>query len=107
MVFFGDYGSDNYQTIYVYYDKNVNLEKSLKNSKTWKLSTKISPELKELMPKTMTQEKSSYISIYNGTTNEYNKLPTEKGIYQIYVMKYFLDDKTLEIHQYDYNYNSV
>lgn len=106
--FFGDYGSDNYQTIYVYYDKNINLENSLKNSKTWELSTKISPELKELMPKTMTQEKSSYISIYNGTTNEYNKLPTEKGVYKIYVMKYYLDDKTLEIHQYgDYNYNNA
>ncbi len=101
------YVSGDNKRIYVYYDKNINLENTLKNSETWKLSTKISPEVKELMPKTMTQEKSSYISIYNGTTKEYNKLPAEKGVYQIYVMKYFLDDKTLEIHQYDYNYNNV
>lgn len=104
---YNPYTSSEDQRIYVYYDKNTNLENSLKNSKTWELSTKISPELKDLIPKTMTQEKSSYISIYNGTTNEYNKLPTEKGVYKIYVMKYYLDDKTLEIHQYDYNYNNV
>lgn len=102
------YESSDYQQIYVYYDKNVNLEKPLKNSKTWVLSTKISSELKELIPKTMSQEESSYISIYNATTNEYNKLPTENGVYQIYVMKSYLDDKTLEIHQYgDYNYNNA
>lgn len=98
---------DSYRRVNVYYDKNVNLEDTLKSSKTWKLSTKISPELKELMPKNMTQEKSSYISIYNGTTKEYNNLPKEKGIHQIYVMKYFLDDKTLEIYQYNYNHNNI
>lgn len=104
--FFGDSGADNYQRIYIYYDKNINLENSLKKSNTWEISTKIDPKLKELMPRSVTQEDSSYISIYNSTTKEYNILPKENGVYQIYVMKYRLNDKTLEIHQYDYNYNN-
>lgn len=74
------------------------MEKSLKNSKTWKLFSKINPDLKELMLKIMTQEESSYISIYNGTIKKYD----------VYAMKYYLDDKTLEIHQYgDYNSNNA
>lgn len=97
---------DNYQQVCVYYDKNVNLESSLKKSSTWKLSTKMDSELKELIPRSMIQNEGSYISIYNGTTKEYNKLPNEKGVYQMYVMEYDLATKTLEIHQYDYNYNN-
>ena len=74
------------------------MEKSLKNSKTWKLFSKINPDLKELMLKIMTQEESSYISIYNGTIKKYD----------VYAMKYYLDDKTLEIHQSgDYNSNNA
>lgn len=50
------------------------------------------------MLKIMTQEESSYISIYNGTIKKYD----------VYAMKYYLDDKTLEIHQYgDYNSNNA
>lgn len=101
----GNENCSNYQQVYVYYDKNVNLESSLKKSSTWKLSTKINSELKELIPKSIVQNNNSYISIYNGTTNEYNKLPKEKGVYQMYVMEYDFSIKTLEIHQYNYDYS--
>ncbi len=64
-IYSGAWGKENwnnYQQVCVYYDKNVNLESSLKKSSTWELSTKVNSELNVLLPKSIIQNNNSYIS---------------------------------------------
>ena len=94
--YWGNYFDDDkkeYSIINVYYDKEdvSDLVSSIENSKNWILSTKIKSELKILLPSQFRAKEDLYYSVYNKTINEYNTIPNESGVYEIYAMRY---DKT-------------
>ena len=108
--YWGNYFDDDkreYSIINVYYDKEdvSNLVSSIENSKNWILSTKIKSELKILLPSQFRAKEDLYYSVYNKTTNEYNVIPEESGIYEIYAMCYDKNKKELIIHKYKLMYN--
>ena len=108
--YWGNYFDDDkkeYSIINVYYDKEdvSNLVSSIENSKNWILSTKIKSELKILLPSQFRAKEDLYYSVYNKTTNEYNVIPEESGIYEIYAMSYDKNKKELIIHKYKLMYN--
>ena len=108
--YWGNYIDDDkkeYSIINVYYDKEdvSNLVSSIENSKNWILSTKIKSELKILLPSEFRAKEDLYYSVYNKTTNEYNVIPEESGIYEIYAMSYDKNKKELIIHKYKLMYN--
>lgn len=108
--YWGNYFDDDkreYSIINVYYD-NVdvsNLVSSIENSENWILSTKIKSELKILLPSQYRAKEDLYYSVYNKTTNEYNTIPNESGVYEIYAMRYDKTKKELTIHKYKLLYN--
>ena len=103
-----DDDKENYTIIDVYYGKEhvKDLVKSIEESNNWILSKKIKSELKALIPINLKPDYDAYYSIYNKTTNEYNKLPEESGTYKIYTMKYDKSSKHLEIYKFDYMYRN-
>ena len=108
--YWGNYFDDDkkeYSIINVYYDKEdvSNLVSSIENSKNWILSTKIKSELKILLPSEFRAKEDLYYSVYNKTSNEYNVIPEESGIYDIYAMSYNKNKKELIIHKYKLMYN--
>ena len=108
--YWGNYFDDDkkeYSIINVYYDKEdvSNLVSSIENSKNWILSTKIKSELKILLPSQFRAKEDLYYSVYNKTINEYNVIPEESGIYEIYAMSYDKNKKELIIHKYKLMYN--
>ena len=108
--YWGNYFDDDkkeYSIINVYYDKEdvSNLVSSIENSKNWILSTKIKSELKILLPSEFRAKEDLYYSVYNKTSNEYNVIPEESGIYEIYAMSYNKNKKELIIHKYKLMYN--
>ena len=96
-----------FDLINVYYDKEdvSDLVSSIENSKNWILSTKIKSELKILLPSQFRAKEDLYYSVYNKTSNEYNVIPNESGIYEIYAMSYDKNKKELIIHKYKLMYN--
>ena len=108
--YWGNYFDDDkkeYSIINVYYDKEdvSDLVSSIENSKNWILSTKIKSELKILLPSQFRAKEDLYYSVYNKTINEYNVIPNESGIYEIYAMSYDKNKKELIIHKYKLMYN--
>ena len=95
-----------YTSINAYYDNEdtSNFEKSIENNSNWILSNEVKSELKVLIPNFYRYDKKVYYSIYNKTTNEYNRLPSESGKYEIYSMSYYIATKTLEISKFKYDY---
>ena len=71
----------------------------------WILSTKMKSELKILLPSEFSAKEDLYYSVYNKTTNEYNAIPNESGVYEIYAMRYDKTKKELTIHKYKFMYN--
>lgn len=108
--YWGNYFDDDkkeYSIINVYYDKEdvSDLVSSIENSKNWILSTKIKSELKILLPSQFRAKEDLYYSVYNKTSNEYNTIPNESGVYEIYAMRYDKTKKELTIHKYKLMYN--
>lgn len=108
--YWGNYFDDDkkeYSIINVYYDKEdvSDLVSSIENSKNWILSTKIKSELKILLPSQFRAKEDLYYSVYNKTINEYNTIPNESGVYEIYAMRYDKTKKELTIHKYKLMYN--
>ena len=97
-----------YSKIDVYYDKEdtSKLEDSIINGENWILSSEMKSELKIYISSMMLfdNEGDDYFSIYNKTLKKYNTLPEEAGDYEIYVMKYDIDEQHLEIHRFIYSY---
>ena len=95
----------DYNIIDVYYinEDVTDLDKSIEENENWIPSKEIIEELKILIPESLAPDDDAYYSIYDKTINEYNKLPQENGIYEIYAVKYDKSDKKLEIHQYKYH----
>lgn len=92
----------------MYYDKEdtSELEDSIINGGHWILSSEMKSELKIYMSALMffENEGNNYFSIYNKTLKEYNTIPEKAGDYDIYVMKYDINGKHLEIHRFIYSY---
>ena len=108
--YWGNYFDDDkkeYSIINVYYDKEdvSDLVSSIENSKNWILSTKIKSELKILLPSQFRAKEDLYYSVYNKTINEYNTIPNESGVYEIYAMRYDKTKNELTIHKYKLMYN--
>lgn len=108
--YWGNYFDDDkkeYSIINVYYDKEdvSDLVSSIENSKNWILSTKMKSELKILLPSQFRAKEDLYYSVYNKTINEYNTIPNESGVYEIYAMRYDKTKKELTIHKYKLMYN--
>lgn len=82
------------------------LVEDIKNSDKWILSQNINSELKIFITGFLHRTDYIYYSIYNNTTKEYNTIPKNDGIYEIYVMKYDDDFKELEIKKYKYSYKN-
>ena len=57
-----------------------------------------------MLPSVFNSGEDVYYSIYNKTEDEYNTLPEESGIYEIYAMNYNKTTKELTIHKFKYNY---
>lgn len=97
---------DNYREIFVYYDNEdvAILEKDIENNPNWFLYTEIKSNLKIMIPIILSGDNDAYYCIYNNTTNQYNALPNEPGVYEIYAMKYDQSNKELDIHIFDYTY---
>lgn len=101
-----DEDKTNFVLITAYYSKEDTKEliNSIENSSNWILSTGIKSELKIFIPSTMSLGGDSYFSIYNKTTNEYNKIPEIEGSYEIYTMKYDKTNEMLQISKFNYSY---
>ena len=105
-----DYNSDldktDYQTIYVFYNKDdiKKLEKGIKSNENWILSTEIKSQLNVLIPEAFIKGENIYFLIYNASLNEYNLVPTNSGDYEIYAMMYNSSLKLLEIDEFKYKY---
>lgn len=104
---FFDQDKREYFVIDVYYtqDEVEDLIASIESSENWFLSTEIKSSLKIFIPKIVFSNDDDYFSIYNKTTNEYNKLPEEAGNYEIYTMRYDKSNRHLQIHKFMYEYN--
>lgn len=103
-----DTDKTDYVFISAYYDNtNIDeLEKSIENNDEWIFSNDLKSELKIFIPSHVIIDTDTYLSIYNKTTDQYNVVPEITGIYEIYVMKYNISDKKLEIHKFKYNYKN-
>ena len=101
-----DIDKTNFTLINIYYDgeDTSDLLNSIKNNETWILSTEVKSNLKVFIPTTMTSNSNTYFSIYNKTTNEYNIIPENAGMYEIYAMKYDNSEKLLQINKFDYSF---
>lgn len=97
-----------YSKIDVYYDKEDTgkLEDSIINGENWILSSEMKSELKIYISSMMflDDQTNDYFSIYNKTLKKYNTLPEKAGDYEVYVMKYDIDEQHLEIHRFIYSY---
>ena len=80
------------------------IEEKIKKSDKWIKYKNLTPKQKVLIPSVCEINSSSYLLLYNKTTNEYDKLPDNSGIYEMYVMKYDTITKNLEIHKFKYLY---
>ena len=104
-----DIDKTNYVYISAYYDDDENtnkLEENIENNEVWINSNNLKSELKIFIPSHLRIDKDTYLSIYNKTTDQYNIVPENAGAYEIYVMKYDISDKKLEIHKFKYNYKN-
>lgn len=96
-----------YTTINAYYAQVdvTELVKSIENNSNWMLSKEMKTELKVFLTSLLVSDDDAYFSIYNRTTNEYNILPEESGVYEIYAMKYDKSDKKLQVDKFKISYN--
>ena len=96
----------NYQSIYVYYNKEneLKLEKEIKNNEFWISSNNIKSELKLLLYTSTATKQFSYFLFYNYTLDEYNTLPKEPGNYEFCVMMYSSSLNLLQIDTFKYTY---
>ena len=96
-----------YVTINAYYGSEdvTELEKSIENNPNWILGNEITSDLKVFIPILLQGNTNAYYSIYNKTTNEYNRVPEDSGDYKIYAMRYDKGNKKLEIHEFRIAYS--
>lgn len=103
------FGNDNMKYLYTKFNKedNEKLYNEIKSSGDFMDSEDLKSSLTIFInPIFTSNNKNNYFMIYNKTTNEYNKLPSESGEYLIYSVIYSYEDRTLELDIYTYKYVS-
>lgn len=76
------------------------LESVIVSSENW--SATYSADTTELLSKVGAYRDWDYISVYNITEDEYNKVPEESGTYSMAAMFYYMDENTLYVTEYEY-----
>lgn len=99
-----DLNKINYNTVHFIYENidTTMINKDISKNKNWKRIEDFDLEKKMLLPSYLKKDNESYFQIYNETTDEYNVVPLEKGIYAIHIMRYNSKYKKLEIHNFVY-----
>ena len=88
------------------YEDTTKLEKSIKNNKNWILCSKLDNPTRSLFGHYITcSNPKSYITIYNKTTDEYNKVSDLNEDYVLYVMEYNFSSSIFRIESFIYKYN--
>lgn len=95
-----------YTSIIGYFDKEdrVKIEKEIKENNNWIMKGDLPSNLSEYKDIDTYSNSDVFYSIYNKTLNEYNVVPNESGIYEIYVLKYILSEGYLEIKDIDMSF---
>lgn len=76
------------------------LESVIKSSENW--AATYSADITELLSDVGAFKDWDFISVYNITTDEYNKVPYNEGTYDMAAMYYYMDDNQLYVTEYEY-----
>lgn len=88
-------------TIMQFYNKDVGyLESVIKSDEIW--SQTYSADTSELLSEVGAFKDWDFISVYNITTGEYNKVPEDAGTYNMAAMFYYMGDNELCVTEYKY-----
>ncbi len=94
-------GIEYEDTAMQFYSKDVDyLESVIESSADW--SRDFNDETSELVAKVGTADDWDYVCVYNITTDEYNKVPSQKGSYSMAAMYYVMDYNGLYVIEYEY-----
>ena len=85
-------------------EKNFDIfEDELINNEKWIKGSDLDDSFEIFIDSQNKINKNDYYLIYNVSTSEYNTIPKEEGIYQIYLMTYYKSLKTLNILEFNFN----
>ena len=90
----------DYQDTCLRFHSCEHLESVIKTSENWYAA--YSADTTELLSKVGAYKDWDYISVYNVTADEYNKVPEESGTYSMAAMFYYMDDNELYVTEYEY-----
>ncbi len=94
-------GVDYEDTAMQFYSKEADyLESVIKYSEKW--SAVLNNETNELVAQVGVAEDWDFVSVYNITTDEYNKVPEDAGTYSMAAMYYDMEDNVLYVIEYEY-----
>lgn len=109
--YYGEYfepDKTEYAQISVYYDQEdtSRLEAEIIHNENWISGAEMKSNLKVYMPSMMIHayDENDYLSFYNKTLGTYNTLPEKAGNYEVYAMRYDVEEKYLEICEFKYTY---
>lgn len=109
--YYGEYfepDKTEYAQISVYYDQEdtSQLEAEMIQNENWISGAEMKSNLKIYMPSMMLHmyDEKDYLSFYNKTLGTYNTLPEKSGNYEVYAMRYDVEEKYLEICEFKYTY---
>lgn len=108
--FYGEGDMTETTMIEVLYDDTRSVrsfENKIINDKMWLKKEDLSKELTTFAFYQMTNiDDDCYYLIYNQTNKELNQYPAMRGKYHIYVVAYSMNQKKMQINDFDYNYQS-
>lgn len=88
-------------TVMQFYSKDVaHLESVIQSGENW--SATYSSDTTELLSEVGAFKDWDFISVYNITSGEYNKVPENEGSYDMAAMYYYMDDNQLYVTEYEY-----
>lgn len=87
-------------------DDVESLEKIISSNPHWIPINEMASSLKIFIPDLMITTDTSYISIYNSSTQQYNTIPETDGSYRIYTMLFDSKGNRLEVNNYTYEYTN-
>lgn len=84
-------------------EKNFDIfEEEVINSEKWIKGSELDDSFEIFIDSQNKINKNTYYLIYNVSTSEYNTIPKNDGIYQIYLMMYYKNLKTLNILEFEF-----
>lgn len=94
-------GKTSEDTAMQFYSKDIDyLENIILSDEKW--SDSLSSETNELVARVGVADDWDYVCVYNITTDEYNKVPRDDGIYQMAAMYWDTDYNGLYVIEYNY-----